>query len=185
MDPQKGEFMNIGKSLRNTGRSSLEGSAGGFFIVHCENGGTRSMGGRHTEVRNREIFCSPLECLSSLRTHMVPSILREVSGLAEETELEVLLNGCGYSVSFLAEELVGMIDDCLGSGRCTPDDLWRIREVYNSISAFHEGRSRRIAAWGHNRPGRADTAMNSRVLSLSTTRRAYSGHAGVSDARAV
>ncbi|OPL18230.1 MAG: hypothetical protein AVO35_06920 [Candidatus Aegiribacteria sp. MLS_C] len=130
------------------GTAEAKRSTRGFFIVHHEMSGVDD---RLAEVRISETFPSPLECLADMRGRRIPAILREASGLAGETDIQVLLDGCGYSVSFVAEELLGMIDDCLSSGGCSPEELRMMREVYNSLSSFHRGRSRSIRYWGHVR----------------------------------
>lgn len=136
-----------------------------FFIVHHEMAGGE---GRLTEVRISETFESPLECLADLKERRIPAILREASGLDGETDMQVLLDGCGYSVSFVAEELLDMIDDCLASGNCPPEELRMMKEVYNSLSSFHRGRWRRIGSWGHVRRAAVSNGPHRTGHSIST-----------------
>ena len=96
-----------------------------------------------------EMFDSPFDCLACYRWFAIPEKLREVSGLLEETDLELLLNSAGYSTSLIAEELFCMIDICLESGNCSENDLHRIRLAYNGLSGFQDSIVHRIAQWGN------------------------------------
>ncbi len=95
-----------------------------------------------------EMFDSPFDCLAYYRWRVIPDKLREVSGLREETDLEILLDSAGYSTSLIAEELFCMIDICLESGHCNENDLHRIRLAYNGLSGFQDNIILRIAQWG-------------------------------------
>lgn len=95
-----------------------------------------------------EMFDSPFDCLAFYRWYVIPIKLQEVSGLHEETDLELLLDSAGYSTSLIAEELFCMIDTCLESGHCSENDLHRIRLAYNGLSGFQDDIIRSIAQWG-------------------------------------
>ncbi|MBN2587499.1 MAG: hypothetical protein JXR55_09420 [Candidatus Fermentibacteraceae bacterium] len=95
------------------------------------------------------MYPSALHCLACLRWRIIPERLREASGLADETDLDTLLDGSGYSVSLIAEGLFEMLDECLESSSCTPEDLRRIRLAYNGLSGFGDDGADRIAAWGY------------------------------------
>lgn len=120
----------------------------GFFIRHHEMA-CGSSNDSTMEIRSRENFASALDCLADLRERRIPSLLREATGLHRERDMERLLDSCSYPVAFVAEELLGMIEDCFTTGTCSPEDLRKMREVYNALSSFHEGPSRRISSWGH------------------------------------
>lgn len=98
-----------------------------------------------------EMYDSIFDCLACYRWYVIPEKLREVSGLWEETDLELLLDSAGYSASLIAEELFCMIDKCLESGCCSGNDLNRIRQAYNGLSGFQDDFVSRIVQWGTNR----------------------------------
>ncbi len=108
-----------------------------------------------------EAFASPFDCLACYRWYVIPEKLREVSGLWDEADLELLLDSAGYSTSLIAEELFCMIDICLESGHCSENDLHRIRLAYNGLSGFQDDYIRRIAQWGN--AGRKDDSIMSHV----------------------
>jgi len=95
-----------------------------------------------------EMYDSVFDCLTCYRWYVIPERLRVVSGLREETDLELLLDSAGYSASFIAEELFCMIDMCLESGCCTENDLHRIRQAYNGLSGYQDDYVSRIVHWG-------------------------------------
>ena len=98
---------------------------------------------RHSEQR-----CgSPLEFLADLRDVVIPEMLREASGLSGETDLEVLLDGSGYSVSLVAEELIFMIDECIESKNFDSGSLDRIKQAYNGLSGFNASSVGRTTGW--------------------------------------
>ncbi|MCD4701238.1 MAG: hypothetical protein K8S24_05200 [Candidatus Aegiribacteria sp.] len=98
-----------------------------------------------------EMYDSPFDCLACYRWYVIPERLREASGLSEETDLDLLLDGAGYSASLIAEELFCMIDLCLDSGCCSENGLHRIRQAYNGLSGFQDDFVSRIVQWGSNR----------------------------------
>ncbi|MFO8184498.1 MAG: hypothetical protein R6U39_10025 [Candidatus Aegiribacteria sp.] len=85
---------------------------------------------------SQHVFQTPLEWLVNLRDVVLPEILREASGLRGETDLELLLDGSGYSVSLVAEELISMIDECIESKSFDSHSLEMIRRAYNGLSGF-------------------------------------------------
>lgn len=90
---------------------------------------------------------SQREFLANLRDVVIPEMLREVSGLRGETDLEVLLDGSGYSVSLVAEELIFMIDECIESKSFDSSDLDRIKQAYNGLSGFNATVIGRTTGW--------------------------------------
>lgn len=140
--------------VKEPGGSSFEardtgGAVPGAFVVRHHRyakGGPPENDG--ISSYSEHVFRSPLECLDNLRRMMIPEILREASGLAEEADLEVLLDGSGYSVSLVAEELLSMIDECIDSNSCRPRNLDRIKRAYNGLSGFDARVVRRISGWG-------------------------------------
>lgn len=98
-----------------------------------------------------EMFDSLFDCLACYRWYVIPERLRDVSGLRDETDLELLLDRAGYSISLIAEELFCMIDTCLESGNCSEQDLHRIQLAYNGLSGFQDNFIRGIERWGLNR----------------------------------
>lgn len=138
------------------------GSTAGFFLRHrlLE---TVADGSGSSRLRHiTDYFDSPMECLSAMRTTFIPDRLREVSGLHDETDLDVLLESAGYSVSLAAESLIEMVDECLSASSCTPDELRRIKTAYNRVSVFGPPQRHLISDWGHSREGRgpADSVRN-------------------------
>ena len=119
-----------------------------FFVRHHSFAGHDTLENSRYNEYTDEMFDSPFECLAYYRQHVIPDKLREVSGLWEETDLELLLDSAGYSVSLIAEELFCMIDICLESGRCSGKDLQRIRQAYNGLSGFRDNCVHRITQWG-------------------------------------
>jgi hypothetical protein len=112
-----------------------------------------------------EMFDSVFDCLAYYRWYVIPRRLREVSGLPEETDIERLLDGSGYTTSLIAEELFKMIDICLETGQCTESDLDRIKVAYNGLSGFQDYQISRIQQWGsiESEYGRTDSAAASSV----------------------
>lgn len=96
-----------------------------------------------------EMYDSLYDFLACYRWYVIPGRLREVSGLSDETDLEILLDSSGYSASLIAEELFCMIDDCLESGHCSEKELHRIRLAYNGLSGFQDDVVCRIAQCGN------------------------------------
>ena len=95
-----------------------------------------------------EMYDSSLDCLACYRWYIIPERLRDASGLRKENDLEILLDGAGYSTSLIAEELFSMIDACLESGNCSEEDLNRIRLAYNGLSGFKDIFMCKIVKWG-------------------------------------
>ncbi len=120
-----------------------------FFVRHHSFARSDILEKSWTSEYTDEMFDSPFECLAYFRWHVIPDKLREVSGLWEEADLELLLDSAGYSTSLIAEELFCMIDICLESGRCSKKDLQRIRLAYNGLSGFQDDCVCRIAEWGN------------------------------------
>lgn len=113
------------------------------------------------------------EILRQMRTDLIPGMLRTASSLFEEDDIETLLDGCGYTLSFVAEELLGVIDDCLQSSRYDVEDLRLIRELYGTLAGYSGGidamtfrRRRELRGERHLRHGTA-------VFDVHSPRRAY------------
>ena len=130
-------------------RISEDGLKNGFSVRHHSFARSDNLEKTWFSEYTDEIFDSPFECLAFYRWHVIPDKLREVSGLWEETDLELLLDSAGYSTSLIAEELFCMIDNCLESGQCSESDLNRIRLAYNGLSGFQDDFVSRIAQWGN------------------------------------
>lgn len=130
-------------------RANTAGTVPGPFVVRHHSFAKGSPPGNDgISSYSEHLFRSPVECLVNLRDVVIPEMLREASGLHEEADLEVLLDGSGYSVSLVAEELIAMIDECIDSKSCRPRNLERIKRAYNGLSGFDAPMVRRITGWG-------------------------------------
>ncbi len=140
----------------------------GFFVRHHSFARPDSREKGWFSEYTDEKYNSAFDCLAYYRWYVIPEKLREVSGLWEETDLELLLDNAGYSVSFIAEELFCMIDACLESGSCSEEDLDRIRLAYNGLSGFQDDFIQRIAQWGSTTDrGISKFSINTQVASIS------------------
>lgn len=117
---------------------SNEGKGNAFIAGHHLFSRSEALDKNWLSEYTDEMYDSTLDCLACYRWYIIPERLREASGLQEETDLEALLDSAGYSTSLIAEELFSMIDACLESGRCSEDDLGRIRLAYNGLSGFND-----------------------------------------------
>lgn len=122
----------------------------GFFVRHHSFARSDVLEKNWYSEYTDEMYNSPFDCLACYRWYVIPERLREVSGLPEETDLDLLLDSAGYSTSLIAEELFCMIDLCLDSGCCSENGLHRIRQAYNGLSGFQDDYISRIAQWGPN-----------------------------------
>ena len=129
--------------------SSPEGKV--FFVRHHSFARSDILEKNWYSEYTDEMYDSSFDCLACYRWYVIPERLREVSGLREETDLELLLDSAGYTASLIAEELFCMIDMCLESGCCSEKDLHRIQLAYNGLSGFQDAFVCRIAQWGTNR----------------------------------
>jgi hypothetical protein len=123
-----------------------DGMRTGFLV----RGISRKAAGSGRSVRwqtSEEVYSDPMDCLMQMRDILIPDRLREKTGLSDCADLTVLLDSCGYVVSFIADELLGCIDQCLKSGGCSPDDLARIRKLYNSLQGFGDTLGHRVSSW--------------------------------------
>jgi hypothetical protein len=123
-------------------------------------------GGMEHGVFINETFESVLECLAYYRWFRVPQRLRALcagSWTPPGRDVEELLDRSGYSVSLTVEELFHLMDACLGSGRCSPDDLHRMRLLYNGISDFHRPTRAEIVCWGPVEDVLADSSLHGRL----------------------
>lgn len=108
-------------------------------------------GGSDHGLYVNQMFESVFECLACYRWFRIPERLLEIcrDGWPEASrDIEALLDRAGYSASLIAEELFGMIDQCLESGVCTDHDLHAIRLAYNGLSGFDDPVVSRITSWG-------------------------------------
>ncbi len=108
-------------------------------------------GGREHTVFVNETFGSSMECLAFYRWMRVPWRLAEaadITGPAAGLPLERLLDATEYSTALVAEELMSMMDECLGRGSCTRDELAAMRQAYNNMSGFHQRCWCEIVCWG-------------------------------------
>jgi len=108
-------------------------------------------GARRHGVFINETFDSVMECLACYRWFRVPLRLRALrsgSGAPPDRNVEELLDRAGYSISLVVEELFGMLDECLGGGVCTGEDLERIRLAYNGIGDLRDPARAEIVCWG-------------------------------------
>ncbi len=127
---------------------SKESTNNSFFVRHHSAARSDILEKSWFSEYTDEMYDSVSDCLACFRWYVIPERLREVSGLLEETDLEILLDNAGYSASLIAEELFSMIDKCLESGSCSDNDLHRIRLAYNGLSGYQDDIVRRIAQWG-------------------------------------
>lgn len=81
-------------------------------------------------------FDSMQERLAYCRWIVVPDMVRRASGLDDENRVEALLEGAGYTVSMIAEELMGMIDDCIDSGASGHEELQRIARLVDVLASY-------------------------------------------------
>lgn len=117
---------------------SAEGKGNAFIARHHLSSRSEALDKSWFSEYTDEMYDSTLDCLACYRWYIIPERLREASGLQKETNLETLLDSAGYSTSLIAEELFSMIDACLESGRCSIEDLNRIRLAYNGLSGFYD-----------------------------------------------
>lgn len=144
-----GSFARAWNGGRAERRTITAGTVPGTFVVRHHSFTRRDPSGNEGgSTFSEHVFRSPLECLVNLRDVVIPEMLREASGLRGEADLEVLLDGSGYSVSLVAEELLSMIGECIDSNAFNSRSLERIRRVYNGLSGFNAPVVRRIARWG-------------------------------------
>ena len=111
--------------------------------------------------------------LRQMRTDLIPGLLRAASSISEEDDLEVLLDGCGYAVSFVAEELLGVIDDCLQSSWCDSEDIRLIRELYSTLAGYAGGDPGRTVPRRPSLRGVRNPRPGAAVFDISSPRRAY------------
>ncbi len=140
----------------------------GFFVRHHSFARSDILEKSWFSEYTDEKYDSAFDCLAYYRWYVIPEKIREVSGLWEETDLELLLDSAGYSTSLIAEELFRMIDVCLESGKCREEDLHRIRLAYNGLSGFQDDFIHRIAQWGSiTDRGISQHSINTPVASIS------------------
>ena len=68
----------------------------------------------------------------------IPRLLRSITGLAAERDIETLLDNAGYTASFIAEELIHLIDGCFTSGEFSNELADGIRRGYEALEAIAE-----------------------------------------------
>ncbi len=134
-------------NFHSTVETDSASSCGTVFRVR---GVSPAIGNRHSDIAVSVMcYSTPLQCLDHMRRVLIPDRLREKTGLAGCHDMEVLLDNCGFTVSLIAEELIAMIDSCIESSECSPSDLRRIREAYNSLSGFGPALGHRISSWSY------------------------------------
>jgi hypothetical protein len=148
----------------------------GFFLRRRIPHGPGRCDGQSENGCSTEMYRSALHCLAYLRWCIIPERLREASGLADEIDLEALLDGSGYSVSLIAEVLFEMLDECLESSSCTPEDLRRIRLAYNGLSYFKDAMADRITAWGYLSGQDVRSESTAATMALSSPLRRFTHH---------
>ncbi|GEM_PF-6950656 len=119
-------------------------------------------GGSEHGVFINEVFESVFECLAYYRWFRIPERLKDICmtrGTDSSGDIEILLDGAGYSASLIAEELFAMIDEYLEKGVCTEQDLHAVRMAYNGLSGFDDPIVSTIASWGPVEMVLADESM--------------------------